>query len=54
MWRDQKLEPDWLRDLFGDAAGVGDQYVVVYVVRGRNPSAQDGIWRATITPADLQ
>ncbi len=40
-------------DLFGDA-GVGYEYVVVYVVRGRNPSAQDGIWRATITPADLQ
>ena len=40
-------------DPFGDA-GVGYEYVVVYVVRGRNPSAQDGIWRAIITPADLQ
>jgi len=27
---------------------------VVYVVRGRNPSPQDGIWSATITTADLQ
>jgi hypothetical protein len=34
--------------------GVGRELLVVYVVRGRNPSAQDGIWRATITPADLQ
>jgi hypothetical protein len=33
---------------------VGTQYVVVYVVRGRNPSPQDGIWRATITAAELQ
>jgi hypothetical protein len=27
---------------------------VVYVVRGRNPSPQDGIWSATIMTADLQ
>ena len=27
---------------------------VVYVVRGRNPSPQDGIWSATIATADLQ
>lgn len=40
-------------DPFGDA-GVGSELVVVYVVRGRNPSPQDGIWRATITPAELQ
>jgi hypothetical protein len=40
-------------DPFGDA-GVGVEYIVVYVVRGRNPSPQDGIWRATITQADLQ
>ncbi len=26
---------------------------VVYVVRGRNPSPQDGIWLATVRPADL-
>jgi hypothetical protein len=38
---------------FGDAA-VGTEFVVVYVVRGRNPSPQDGIWRATITPSELQ
>ncbi len=38
---------------YGDA-GVGGEFVVVYVVRGRNPSAQDGIWQATITPAELQ
>jgi hypothetical protein len=38
---------------FGEA-GVGVEFVVVYVVRGRNPSPQDGIWRATITPSELQ
>ena len=38
---------------FGDA-GVGTEFVVVYVVRGRNPSPQDGIWRATISPSELQ
>ena len=38
---------------FGDA-GVGYEYIVVYVVRGRNPSPQDGIWRATITSSELQ
>ncbi len=27
---------------------------VVYLVRGRNPSPQDGIWLATLAPADLQ
>jgi hypothetical protein len=37
---------------FGNA-GVSSESVVVYVVQGRNPSAQDGIWRATITPAEL-
>jgi hypothetical protein len=26
---------------------------VAYLVRGRNPSAQDGIWLATVRPADL-
>jgi hypothetical protein len=40
-------------DPFGDA-GVGDELVVVYVVRGRNPSSQDGLWRATIVPSELQ
>ncbi len=29
-------------------------YHVVYLVRGRNPSPQDGIWLATVTAADLQ
>jgi hypothetical protein len=29
-------------------------YHVVYVVRGRNPSPQDGIWVATVQAADLQ
>ncbi|HEY4392642.1 MAG TPA: hypothetical protein VGP64_01195, partial [Polyangia bacterium] len=36
------------------AAGAAIEYVVVYVVRGRNPSPQDGIWRATITPSELE
>jgi hypothetical protein len=27
---------------------------VIYLVRGRNPSPQDGIWIATIQPGDLQ
>jgi hypothetical protein len=42
-----------LVDPFGDA-GVSGEFLVVYLVRGRNPSAQDGIWRATITPSELQ
>jgi hypothetical protein len=29
-------------------------YHVVYLVRGRNPSLQDGIWVATVQAADLQ
>ncbi len=40
---------DWFAD-----AGVGKEFLAYYLVRGRNPSAQDGIWRATITPSDLQ
>ena len=35
-------------------AGVIGALAVVYTVRGRNPSPQDGIWSATITAADLQ
>jgi hypothetical protein len=35
-------------------ASVSSALSVVYVVRGRNPSPQDGIWSATITAADLQ
>jgi hypothetical protein len=35
----------------GVATGV---YHVVYLVRGRNPSSQDGIWVATVRAADLQ
>jgi hypothetical protein len=27
---------------------------VVYVVRGRNPSAQDGLWLATLTADDFR
>ena len=27
---------------------------VVYLVRGRNPSPQDGVWMATIPTAELQ
>ena len=27
---------------------------IVYLVRGRNPSSQDGLWIATITKDDLQ
>jgi hypothetical protein len=40
---------DWFAD-----AGVGSEFLAYYLVRGRNPSAQDGIWRATITPSELQ
>jgi len=29
-------------------------YHVIYLVRGRNPSSQDGIWVATVQAADLQ
>ena len=39
--------------LFPDSTAVS-ALTVVYVVRGRNPSPQDGIWSATITTADLQ
>jgi hypothetical protein len=40
---------DWFAD-----AGVGREFLAYYLVRGRNPSPQDGIWRATITPSELQ
>jgi hypothetical protein len=36
---------------FGTPTGV---YHVVYLVKGRNPSPQDGIWVATVEAADLQ
>jgi hypothetical protein len=36
-----------------DASSAG-ALTVVYTVRGRNPSPQDGIWSATISTADLQ
>jgi hypothetical protein len=35
-------------------AGSPALYDVVYVVRGRNPSSQDGIWIAHLSAADLQ
>jgi hypothetical protein len=35
-------------------AGVTPVLSVVYLVRGRNPSPQDGIWIATLTAADLK
>jgi hypothetical protein len=35
-------------------AGIPALYDVVYVVRGRNPSSQDGIWIAHLSAADLQ
>ncbi len=34
--------------------GAAQQVGVAYVVRGRNPSAQDGLWWATVDAADLQ
>ena len=41
-----------------DARGVvnedGKPVRIVYLVRGRNPSPQDGLWIATITKDDLQ
>jgi hypothetical protein len=39
--------------LVADSSGAG-VLTVVYTVRGRNPSPQDGIWSATISTADLQ
>jgi len=39
--------------LGSDASSAG-VLTVVYTVRGRNPSPQDGIWSATISTADLQ
>jgi hypothetical protein len=40
---------DWFAD-----AGIGSEFLAYYLVRGRNPSPQDGIWRAIITPSELQ
>ena len=40
--------------LFPDSTTTVSALTVVYVVRGRNPSPQDGIWSAKITTADLQ
>ncbi len=39
---------------FPDSSSSRGLVTVVYVVRGRNPSPQDGIWSATIATADLQ
>ena len=33
--------------------GAGPTYDVVYLMRGRNPSPQDGLWLARVSPADL-
>jgi hypothetical protein len=49
-----------LSDRTGADGGLGSDasspgvFTVVYTVRGRNPSPQDGIWSATISTADLQ
>jgi hypothetical protein len=49
-----------LSDKTGPDGGLGSDassagvLTVVYTVRGRNPSPQDGIWSATIPTADLQ
>ena len=43
--------------LFSNSAATGDPNAVlevIYQVRGRNPSPQDGIWVATVRAADLQ
>ncbi len=40
--------------LVADASSSPGVLTVVYIVRGRNPSPQDGIWSATIRTADLQ
>ena len=40
--------------LLPDSSSDPGALTVVYVVHGRNPSPQDGIWSATITTADLQ
>jgi hypothetical protein len=37
-----------------DGGGSAPLYDVVYVVRGRNPSPQDGIWLARLDASDLQ
>jgi hypothetical protein len=39
---------------FGVFTENGSPVRIVYLVRGRNPSSQDGIWVATITPQDRQ
>ena len=35
-------------------SGVPKSWQIAYLVRGRNPSPQDGIWLATIGESDLQ
>jgi hypothetical protein len=34
--------------------GADEQVGIAYIVRGRNPSPQDGLWFATLAPADLR
>jgi hypothetical protein len=52
----QYISPDV--PLYGTTPGVfdddGSPVRIVYLVRGRNPSAQDGVWIATITAQDRQ
>jgi hypothetical protein len=52
----QYMSPDV--SSYGTTPGVfnddGSPIRIVYLVRGRNPSAQDGIWVATITAQDRQ
>jgi hypothetical protein len=45
----------WHQLLFTPLPDMGsDDTRVVYLVRGRNPSAQDGIWMATVTADELR
>jgi hypothetical protein len=55
VWRymspDARTRPSRAAGTFEDD---GSPVRIVYVVRGRNPSAQDGLWVATITGQDRQ
>ena len=47
--------PDYLTSTWVFRSDVGSlkSFRVVYLVRGRNPSSQDGLWVATINVSDL-
>jgi hypothetical protein len=48
------IRPDYSTTVFPSLSRTaGDPIRVVYLVRGRNPSSQDGLWLATINASDI-